>query len=360
MTNGNKAVEKVKREVAKQPKPMSVTDLIRQSTRELGRALPAHMNPERLVRIAETTMRFNPDLYKCTSGSFVGALFQAAQTGLEPGIDGQAFILPYNNRKKIIENGKTVWKTVKEAQFSIGYKGWVQLFYRHEKALALDVHTVREGDEFDYAYGTNSYLQHIPTMVGRGKPTYFWVMAELTTGGKVFKVMSYEECIEHGKKHSKCFDKKNGVFYPNTPWVTEEANQCKKTAIIQLCKILPKSIEIQRAMDMDNTTKDVVQGKVRADMTEVPDHTDWNEDGSQDVKAEVVNEKETVNKDTETEKALDELEQLRQELKDDIIFRNVLGKSFGVENTDELTDKQIPAFKKEIRAIIDDLENIKS
>ena len=48
---------------------------------------------------------------------------------------------------------------------------------------------------------------------------------------------------------------------------------CKKTVIIQLAKLLPKSVELQKALAMDNTTKSVV----KADMFEVPDETNWNE-----------------------------------------------------------------------------------
>jgi recombinational DNA repair protein RecT len=48
---------------------------------------------------------------------------------------------------------------------------------------------------------------------------------------------------------------------------------CKKTVLIQLMKLLPKSIEIQKAVAMDETIK----SKVKPDMFGVQDETDWNE-----------------------------------------------------------------------------------
>jgi recombination protein RecT len=116
--------------------------LIQKSAKELGRALPAHMNPDRLVRIALTSIRQNPDLASCTQESFLGALFVLAQVGLEP-IAGQAYLLPFNNRRKGADGR---WETKKEVQAVIGYKGLKELFYRHDSAVTIEIHTVCERD----------------------------------------------------------------------------------------------------------------------------------------------------------------------------------------------------------------------
>ena len=49
---------------------------------------------------------------------------------------------------------------------------------------------------------------------------------------------------------------------------------CKKTVLIQLMKLLPKSVELQKALAMDGTTKT----QIRPDMFEVKDETNWNVD----------------------------------------------------------------------------------
>lgn len=268
----------LKKQVITSPSQVDIRSLIQKSSEELGKALPSHMNPERLVRIALTTLRLNPELYKCTPESFLGALFQSAQLGLEPNIEGQAYILPFNNRRK---QGND-WTMVKEAQFQIGYRGYVELFFRHQSSLSLDMQEVREKDRFEYMLGTNSYLNHTPAMKDRGEVIGYYAVAKLKEGASVFKFMSKDECMEHGKKFSKCYDKKENKFYEYTPWSTNPDAMCKKTVLMQLMKLLPKSIEIQHAINMDETIKT----KVAPDMMNIPDGTDWNDKDIIDLRAE--------------------------------------------------------------------------
>ena len=254
---------------AMQTKTVTIPDLIKKSVVELGKALPSHMNAERLCRIALTTLRMNPDLYNCSPESFLAALFQSAQLGLEPNIEGQAYILPFNNKRKVGND----WKTIKEAQFQIGYKGYAELFYRHEKAMGLDMQKVCANDEFDYALGTEAYIKHKPAAV-RGETIGFYAVATLANGAKLFKYMSKAEAMEHGQKFSKTFSKRDNAFSSFSPWATNPDAMCMKTVLMQLMKLLPKSIEIQRALAMDETIK----SKVDKDMFNVPDNTDWNKD----------------------------------------------------------------------------------
>jgi recombination protein RecT len=237
------------------PKQKTVQTYINESIKELGKALPAHMNAERLGRIALTCIRLNPDLAQCTPVSFLGALFTLAQIGIEP-VAGLAYLIPFNNSKKI--DGE--WKTVKEVQLVVGYKGLSMLFFRHEKAIQLDWGTVHENDDFSYEFGTNAFLKHRPTSGEPGQVTHFYVVATLQGGGKPFLVMTKKECLDHGKKHSKTFNVKENKFNDKSPWVTNEEAMCKKTVAIQLFKILPLSVELQRAIGVDETSREFRKG----------------------------------------------------------------------------------------------------
>jgi len=90
MNTANTAVQKTL-EKANNTSVNSIQKLIEEQASQLGKALPSHMNPERLVRIALTTFRLNPKLYQCDPKTLLAALFQCAQLGLEPNIEGQAF-----------------------------------------------------------------------------------------------------------------------------------------------------------------------------------------------------------------------------------------------------------------------------
>lgn len=250
-------------------KQNELVSLLQNSAKQLEHAMPSHMRPERLIRIALTTLRMNPQLWSCTKESFIGALFQSAQLGLEPNVDGQAYIVPFNNKKKTSSG----WITLKEAQFQIGYKGYISLFYRHESALSIHMDEVCRNDEFRYSYGMQGELHHRPAIEKRGEPYAYYTYAQMKNGAYAFKVMSREDCIAHGKKYSKTYDAKSKQFMPNTPWDSSLDAMCKKTVLRQLMKELPKSVEIQRAVTMDETIKSVTA----ADMLMVPDETNWHD-----------------------------------------------------------------------------------
>ncbi len=283
----NLAVTKLKAKVATtQEKKVDMATFIRNQIEELGKALPSFITPERFIRVAVTSMRLNPKLAQCTQISVLAALFQAAQLGLEPNVEGQAYLIPYCNSKFVVDPDnpkKKMWIKKYECQFQIGYKGYIDLFYRHGAALMIDMHTVYENDIFEYSYGTNPFLKHCPVLKDRGQAIAYYAVATLRNGGSVFKVMSKDECINHGKTHSKCYitkewddssktyKKVTPHFEPSSPWAKDVNAMCKKTVLIQLVKLLPKSVELQKALAMDNTTK----SQINADMFEIRDETNW-------------------------------------------------------------------------------------
>lgn len=250
-------------------KKMSIEEYFDKYLDELDKALPKDKSAKRLTRIAMTYIRLHPEIASCSAQSILGAIFQCAQLGLEPGVNGQAFLNAFWNTRII--NGKKI--KVKECQLMIGYQGFKELFYRHEKAITLDMQPVYEKDYFKYKYGTNAFLDHIPNEdEDRGKVTHYYSIAQLH-GGYVFKVMTEKQCIEHGKKHSKCFDKTTETFKDGTPWATEKEAMCLKTVLKQLMKKLPLSTELQMAISMDDTTKSII----KQNMLEVKDETNWSE-----------------------------------------------------------------------------------
>lgn len=262
--------DEMKTALAEAAKPESLKDLIEFNAKELGRALPEHMRPERVVRIALTCVRLNPELATCTPLSFIGALFTSAQLGIEP-IAGRAWLLPFKNSRKKPDGS---WHTVKECQFVLGYKGVVDLFYRHEKTINLAWGIRRAKDMWTMELGTNARLTHVPVEGDRGPVVGYWAMAHLINGGMPFHYMTREECLEHGKKHSKTFDKKSGSFYESSPWVKDEEAMCLKTVLTQGAKLWPISVELQRALDADETARDFRPGV--DNMLDIPSTADWN------------------------------------------------------------------------------------
>lgn len=251
-------------ELPEEKKIASLNTAINQSIKDLQRALPNGMSANRLARIALTTIRKNPKLADTNTQSFLGALFQSAQLGLEPDVNGECYILPFNNY-----NSKTKQWSL-DAQFVIGYKGLVQLFYRAGKG-ALQIQTVYKGDIFEYQLGTEEYIKHIPQ--GKSNESIAYYAVAKINGEKVFKVMTKEQVLEHASHHSKSFNKKEGDFMASSPWATSFDQMAMKTVLIQLMKTMPLSPQLQKAIQADETVKI----NISDDMAMEEDKTNWND-----------------------------------------------------------------------------------
>lgn len=222
----------------------TVVDLIKRMESEIQRALPRQISAERFSRIALTAVRNNPKLQTCDPMSFIAALMQSAQLGLEPNTPlGQAYLIPYG----------------REAQFQLGYQGMLTLAYRTGEYQSIYAHGVYENDEFEYEYGLNENLVHVPATDPQGEPIFYYAVYKLQNGGHGFVVMSREQIEKHRNKYSQSARSKH------SPWVTDFDSMAKKTVLKQLLKYAPKSVEFAQEVAMDETVKT----EIADDMTEV-------------------------------------------------------------------------------------------
>lgn len=233
----------LKEELAKQAetpalkKSMSIAELIKAMEPQIKRALPSTITPERFTRIALSALNTTPKLKECTQMSFLSALMNAAQLGLEPNTSlGQAYLIPFKN------------KGVYEVQFQIGYKGLLDLAYRSPQLQTVQAHCVYENDEFSYELGLNPQLNHKPAMDNRGELRCVYAMFKLQNGGFGFEVMSKTAIEAHAKQYSKAYD---SSF---SPWKTDFESMAKKTVIKQVLKYAPMRTDYVHAVNVDDTT----------------------------------------------------------------------------------------------------------
>ena len=202
---------------------------------QMALALPKHMTADRLARIALTEVRKTPALGRCDQASFLGAIMQCAQLGLEPGgALGHAYLLPFENRRKGIT----------EVQFIVGYRGMLDLARRSGQILSIEARAVYAADKFHVALGLNPDLTHEPDWEAsdRGPLRFVYAVAKLKDGGTQFEVMSRAE-IERVRSQSKAGQ--------SGPWVSHFDEMAKKTVIRRLFKYLPVSIELATAVAFD-------------------------------------------------------------------------------------------------------------
>lgn len=255
-------------------KQNTLANLIDRQKSEIARALPKHMTPDRLARIATTVMRQTPQLGQASPASFLGALMTCAQLGLEPGPLGHAYLVPFKNGKQ----GTT------DVQFIPGYRGLIELARRSGQVQSVSAHVVREGDEFDYAYGLDERCHHKPSMSGKGKVTHVYAIIRYKDGGADFEVMTRGE-VEDIRSRSKSSER--------GPWVTDWDEMAKKTVLKRLLKRAPMSVEYQQAVVQDEQVRRDISFDA-LDVAEEPDESDT-------VDAEIVDDRSAEDYDPTTE-----------------------------------------------------------
>ena len=219
-------------------KNMSIPDMVKAMMPEIKKALPTVLTPERFTRIALSALNNTPALQKCTPMSFLAALMNAAQLGLEPNTPlGQAYLIPYKN------------KGVLECPFQLGYKGLIDLAYRNGQMQTIQAQAVYENDEFSYEYGLEPKLSHRPASSDRGELVYIYAIFRTVNGGYGMSVMSKANMDTYARTYSKAFDSEY------SPWKSNYEEMAKKTVIKQALKYAPIKTDFQRALTADESIK---------------------------------------------------------------------------------------------------------
>jgi recombination protein RecT len=190
------------------------------------------LNAARIVQLA-VQLTDNPKIAECHPKSIIGSVMQSVILGFEPipGLGLAAFI-PYS----------------KQLTFQIMYQGLIDLAYRTDMYDAIYAEVVRDGDDFHYSRGLKPDLYHEPKEY-KGNITHVYAVAYVKGSSMpIFVVMTWEEVIEIRNRSS------HGYMDKSSPWQTRPGEMGKKTALKQLMKILPKSVQIQKAVASDERT----------------------------------------------------------------------------------------------------------
>jgi len=220
----------------------NIKSLLEKNKSQIANALPAHLNADRMIRLACTEFSKNPSLLSCDQKSLFGAIIQSAQLGLEIGVLGQSYILPFKNGK----TGKM------ECQFIPGYKGLINLARRSGEITSIETHIVYENDEFNMTLGIDTSIIHKPFLEGdRGKPIIVYGVAKFKDGGYQFEWMTINEV-------NKIRARSKSASSSYSPWNTDYEQMVRKTLIRRMSNYLPMSIEFQNAVQILDATE---QGK---------------------------------------------------------------------------------------------------
>jgi len=204
-------------DVAKQQNQL--VELVNQSAQEIAKALPNYCNSERFIRIVLTELRTNRKLQQCTPASFMGAVMQSAQWGLEFGVAGHAWMIPYKN----------------ECTFQVGFQGYLHLMKKNGSVTSCTIGKICENDEYEFEYGTYKKFIHKFGLGERGKTLAYYCYTKLFNGDEDFTIMNVSEIAEHERKFVK---------YNSEMWKKHHDAMCKKTVIKAHAKYMALSPEI--------------------------------------------------------------------------------------------------------------------
>lgn len=189
----------------------------------------------------------NDLLKKASNESVIGAVYTACSLGLPLNNNlGFAYIVPFNTKKKL-PNGK--WEYVTEAQFQLGYKGFIQLAQRSGQVRTIKVVKIYDQDtDEDVEKRLTSLLIQKPN----GKHVGFVGLLELLNGYRATHVMSIDELKEHAMKFSQTYKTAESQQKDYSVWHKNFDAMSEKTIIKALIsKHAPLSVEIQKAIEFD-------------------------------------------------------------------------------------------------------------
>ena len=203
------------------------------------------VNSNTMLRNAEPMSIFN-------AACMAATLNLPLQNGL-----GFAYIVPYQNRKE----KKT------EAQFQIGYKGFIQLAQRSgqfKRLVALPVYK-KQLTKKDFINGFEFDWEQTPE--DGELPIGYYAYFKLVNDFSAELYMTHDEIEKHAKKYSQTYrtylDKKSKGQWAQSVWADNFESMALKTVLkLLLSKQAPLSVEMQQAVLADQAiVKDAKDGE---------------------------------------------------------------------------------------------------
>ena len=237
MTNQNQQVQapvkpKTLRELFNNPIiKTKIEQLVGKNSATFATSVMQIANSNAMLRTADPTSIFN-------AACMAATLNLPLQNGL-----GFAYIVPFKNNKE---------RKV-EAQFQIGYKGFIQLAQRSgqfKRLVALPVYKNQllkkdfiNGFEFDWEQEPEK----------DENPIGYYAYFKLVNDFSAELYMSHDDIVKHAQRYSQTFKKGFGVWHDNF-----EAMALKTVMKLLLSKQAPLSVEMQQAVLADQSVvKDV-------------------------------------------------------------------------------------------------------
>lgn len=235
-------------------------------------------NGTRFITSIVSAVNTNPALAECTNTSILSGALLGHSLSLSPSPQlGQYYLVPFKNNKA----------GVTEAQFQLGYKGYIQLAIRSGQYKKLNVLAIKEGElrsfdplneEIDVKLIEDEEEREQAKTIG------YYAMFEYVNGFRKAIYWSKTKMEAHAIKYSKGYQAKKGYTF----WEKDFDGMAYKTMLRQLIsKWGIMSIDMMSAIDADmaviheDGTKDYVDTEDIVDMPQPQEEPKADTDKSQ-------------------------------------------------------------------------------
>lgn len=197
---------------------------------------------QKFIASVVSAVQANPQLQECSNSSILSAALLGSSLNLTPSPQlGQYYMVPFNNTKQ----------GIKEAQFQLGYKGYIQLAIRSGYYKKLNVLSIKEGELVKFDPLNEEIIVNLieDEQQRENAPTIgYYAMFEYTNGFRKALYWSKAKMEAHALKYSAGYRAKKGFTF----WEKDFDAMAYKTMLRQIIsKWGIMSIEMQTAIDSD-------------------------------------------------------------------------------------------------------------
>lgn len=200
---------------------------------QLALAIPKHLSADRMSRLALTAFSTNAQLQNCDPKSIAASIMTAGQLGLEPGVNGQGYLIPYKTTCTFVPGWKGLVDLVSRSGRGTVYTGVIfkDQEYTFTDGARRDLIIHNETDLDDPEDITHAYA------IGWVKDAAMPII-ELWT-------------VEKIRKHRDKYNKVGTKHYSFRDWEM----YARKIPLLQVLKYMPQSIEMSNAIAVSHASE---------------------------------------------------------------------------------------------------------
>lgn len=205
-------------------------------------ALPSHIKPEKFIRVVQTVVSQNPKLLDCDRTSLFAKATELAQLGLMPdGILGEAALVPGYGRGGMV------------VQARVMYKGLLKLVRNSEEINTIFADIVYSNDKYKFNRATRDFEHEEPEdgSIHRGHPIRYYARAKWRDTGDWETLVMTKADVERVRDTTDGWKAFKAGKIKDTPWETHFDAMALKTVLRALCKTLPQSTSLRKAMALE-------------------------------------------------------------------------------------------------------------